>query len=316
MNKKKAVLISTGVLGVLSAGALSLIGNYFYNLALNPKSSKEVIFGTPEEASSTSGEVVNETIQWLLNISNYSDVYIESFDKLKLHGYMILNENSTDNWVITVHGYTGKGLQMSSYAKKFYDMGYNILIPDLRGHGESEGNYIGMGWYDRLDILKWINLIIEGNENSKIIIHGIYMGAATVSMVSGEVLPNNVKAIIADCGYTSVWEQFSHQLKAIYSLPNFPVMNASSLIARFKTGYGLKEASALKQVKKSKTPILFIHGDKDDFVPYRMMDELYNAANCEKEKLTIHGAGHAKSSKVDPDLYWSTIENFINKYIS
>ena len=90
MNKKKAVLISTGVLGVLSAGALSLIGNYFYNLALNPKSSKEVIFGTPEEASSTSGEVVNETIQWLLNISNYSDVYIESFDKLKLHGYMIL----------------------------------------------------------------------------------------------------------------------------------------------------------------------------------------------------------------------------------
>ncbi|MDY2629887.1 MAG: alpha/beta hydrolase [Clostridium sp.] len=316
MNKKKAVLISTGVLGVLSAGALSLIGNYFYNLALNPKSSKEVIFGTPEEASSTSGEVVNETIQWLLNISNYSDVYIESFDKLKLHGYMILNENSTDNWVITVHGYTGKGLQMSSYAKKFYDMGYNILIPDLRGHGESEGNYIGMGWYDRLDILKWINLIIEGNENSKIILHGISMGAATVSMVSGEVLPNNVKAIIADCGYTSVWEQFSHQLKDIYSLPNFPVMNASSLIARFKTGYGLKEASALKQVKKSKTPILFIHGDKDDFVPYRMMDELYNAANCEKEKLTIHGAGHAKSSKVDPDLYWSTIENFINKYIS
>ena len=316
MNKKKAVLISTGVLGVLSAGALSLIGNYFYNLALNPKSSKEVIFGTPEEASSTSGEVVNETIQWLLNISNYSDVYIESFDKLKLHGYMILNENSTDNWVITVHGYTGKGLQMSSYAKKFYDMGYNILIPDLRGHGESEGNYIGMGWYDRLDILKWINLIIEGNENSKIILHGISMGAATVSMVSGEVLPNNVKAIIADCGYTSVWEQFSHQLKAIYSLPNFPVMNASSLIARFKTGYGLKEASALKQVKKSKTPILFIHGDKDDFVPYRMMDELYNAANCEKEKLTIHGAGHAKSSKVDPDLYWSTIEYFINKYIS
>lgn len=316
MNKKKAVLISTGVLGVLSVGALSIIGNYFYNLALNPNSSKEVIFGTPEEANSTSGEVVNETIQWLLNISNYSDVYIESFDKLKLHGYKILNKNSTDKWVITVHGYTGKGIQMSSYAKRFYDIGYNILIPDLRGHGESEGNYIGMGWYDRLDILEWINLIIEENENSKIILHGISMGAATVSMVSGEILPNNVKAIIADCGYTSVWEQFSHQLKAIYSLPNFPVMNASSLVARFKAGYGLKEASALKQVAKSKTPILFIHGDEDDFVPYHMMEELYNATNSEKEKLTIKGAGHAKSSKVNPDLYWSTIENFINKYIN
>jgi len=315
MNKKKAMLISTSVLGTLSIGALSLIGNYFYNLALNPKTSKDSIFGSKEEAKSTSGEVVNETLVWLLNKSNYSNVYIKSFDNLTMHGYKILNENSSNKWVITVHGYTSKGLYMSNYAKRFYDMGYNILIPDLRGHGESEGNYIGMGWYDRLDILKWIDLILNENENSKIILHGVSMGAATVSMTSGEELPSNIKAIISDCGYTSVWEQFSHQLKSMYSLPNFPIMNASSAIARFKAGYGLKEASALKQVAKSKTPILFIHGDEDDFVPYKMMDELYNAANCEKEKLTVQGAGHAKSSKVNPYLYWSTIENFINKYI-
>lgn len=315
MNKKKAMLISTSVLGTLSIGALSLIGNYFYNLALNPKTSKDSIFGSKEEAKSTSGEVVNETLVWLLNKSNYSNVYIKSFDNLTMHGYKILNENSSNKWVITVHGYTSKGLYMSNYAKRFYDMGYNILIPDLRGHGESEGNYIGMGWYDRLDILKWIDLILNENENSKIILHGVSMGAATVSMTSGEELPSNIKAIISDCGYTSVWEQFSHQLKSMYSLPNFPIMNASSAIARFKAGYGLKEASALKQVAKSKTPILFIHGDEDDFVPYKMMDDLYNAANCEKEKLTVQGAGHAKSSKVNPYLYWSTIENFINKYI-
>ncbi|MGG7058822.1 alpha/beta hydrolase [Clostridium tertium] len=315
MNKKKAMLISTSVLGTLSIGALSLIGNYFYNLALNPKTSKDSIFGSKEEAKSTSGEVVNETLVWLLNKSNYSNVYIKSFDNLTMHGYKILNENSSNKWVITVHGYTSKGLYMSNYAKRFYDMGYSILIPDLRGHGESEGNYIGMGWYDRLDILKWIDLILNENENSKIILHGVSMGAATVSMTSGEELPSNIKAIISDCGYTSVWEQFSHQLKSMYSLPNFPIMNASSAIARFKAGYGLKEASALKQVEKSKTPILFIHGDEDDFVPYKMMDELYNATSSDKEKLTVKGAGHAKSSKVDPYLYWSTIENFINKYI-
>lgn len=315
MNKKKAMLISTSVLGTLSIGALSLIGNYFYNLALNPKTSKDSIFGSKEEAKSTSGEVVNETLVWLLNKSNYSNVYIKSFDNLTMHGYKILNENSSNKWVITVHGYTSKGLYMSNYAKRFYDMGYSILIPDLRGHGESEGNYIGMGWYDRLDILKWIDLILNENENSKIILHGVSMGAATVSMTSGEELPSNIKAIISDCGYTSVWEQFSYQLKSMYSLPNFPIMNASSAIARFKAGYGLKEASALKQVEKSKTPILFIHGDEDDFVPYKMMDELYDATSSDKEKLTVKGAGHAKSSKVDPYLYWSTIENFINKYI-
>lgn len=316
MNKKKVALISTGVLGVLSVSALSIIGNYFYNLALNPKTSKDVIFKTPKEAKSTSGEVINETLSWLLNNSNYTNSYIKSFDKLKLHSYKILNENPTDNWVITVHGYTSKGVDMSNYAMNFYNMGYNILIPDLRGHGESEGNYIGMGWFDRLDILSWINLIINENKNAKIILHGVSMGAATVTMASGENLSTKVKAIIADCGYTSVWNQFSHQLKTIYSLPNFPVMNASSIAIKLKTGYSLKKASSLNQVAKSKTPILFIHGDKDDFVPYSMMDELYNAASCEKEKLTIKGAGHAKSSKVDPDLYWSTIENFINKYIN
>ena len=313
MNKKKTALISTAALSVLSVGALSIIGNYFYNLSLNPKTSKDVIFGNSEE--STGGEIVNETLIWLLNKSNYSTVYIESFDKLRLHGYKILNENPTDNWVITVHGYTCKGIEMSSYAKNFYDMGYNVLIPDLRGHGESEGKYIGMGWHDRLDILSWIDLIIKNNSNAKIILHGVSMGAATVSMASGEDLPKNVKAIIADCGYTSVWNQFSHQLKTIYSLPNFPIMNASSITTKLKTGYSLREASTLKQVSKSKTPILVSHGDKDDFVPSHMMDELYNAANCEKEKLTIVGAGHAKSSKVNPDLYWSTIENFINKHL-
>ena len=316
MNKKKTALISTSILGALSIGALGFVGNFFYNLALNPTVSKDAIFGTPEEAKSTSGEVVDENVDWLINKSNFSNEYITSFDNLKLHGYKILNEIPTNKWVISVHGYTSQGLDMSGYARNFYEMGYNILIPDLRAHGKSEGDYIGMGWDDRLDIIEWINLILKFDATSEIVLHGVSMGAATVSMTSGEKLPNNVKAIIADCGYTSVWEQFSHQLDVLYSLPSFPVMNASSVVTKIKAGYTLKEASTLKQVAKSKTPILFIHGDEDDFVPYSMMDELYNATSSEKEKLTIEGAGHAKSSKVNPELYWSTIEKFTNKYIN
>ena len=315
MKKKNIALLSTGVLATLSVGALGFVGNYFYNLALNPKTSKDVIFGKPEEAENTNGQVVNKDVNWLASNSNFSDEYITSFDNLKLHGYKILNENPTNKWAITVHGYTCEGSDMSLYARTFYDMGYNVLVPDLRAHGNSEGSYIGMGWNDRLDIIEWINLIIKDYENTEIILHGVSMGAATVSMVSGENLPNNVKTIIADCGYTSVWNQFSHKLKGLYSLPDFPVMHASSLVSKFRAGYNLRKASALKQVSKSKTPILFIHGDKDDFVPYSMMDELYTATSSYKEKLTIEGAGHAKASKVNPDLYWSTIETFINKYI-
>ena len=316
MKKKKIIRVLIITILVFVMLGLSFIGNYFYILALNPDTPKDIVFGTPEEASETSGQVLDTDIQWLLTESNYSDETINSFDNLKLHGYKVLNPNNSNKWVITVHGYTSEGINMSSYAKNYYDMGYNVLIPDLRSHGLSEGDYIGMGWDDRLDIISWINNILEDNADAEIILHGVSMGAATVSMVSGEDLPSNVKAIVADCGYTSVWDEFAYQLDDLFSLPQFPILNVSSLVSKVRAGYFLGTASSLKQVEKSKTPILFIHGDKDDFVPYYMMEELYNATSSEKEMLTIKDAGHAKSSEVDPETYWTTVYNFTNKYIS
>lgn len=285
-------------------------------MALNPDTPKDIVFGTPEEAEATSGQVLDSDIQWLLTESNYTDETLTSFDNLNLHAYKVLNQNDSNKWVITVHGYTSEGINMSSYAKNYYDIGYNVLIPDLRSHGLSEGDYIGMGWDDRLDIIDWINTILEYNPNAEIVLHGVSMGAATVSMVSGEDLPSNVKAIVADCGYTSVWDEFAYQLDDLFSLPEFPILNVSSLVAKVRAGYFLGEASTLKQVAKSKTPILFIHGDEDDFVPYYMMEELYNATSSEKEMLTIKNAGHAKASEVDPETYWTTVSNFTSKYIT
>ena len=315
MKKKKLLGISLGIIAVIIVISLSLIGNYFYNLALNPTTPKDIVFGTPEEAATTSGQVLDSDISWLLNHSNYTDEYITSSDNLKLHSYQIKNETSSDKWVITVHGYTSEGINMSSYAKKYYDNGYNVLIPDLRAHGLSEGDYIGMGWDDRLDIISWINYILNEEPNAEIILHGVSMGAATVLMTSGEEIPSNVKAIVADCGYTSVWDEFAYQLDDLFSLPEFPILNVSSKDTKIRAGYFLGEASSIDQVKKSKTPILYIHGDQDDFVPYYMMEELYNATSSEKEMLTIKGAEHAKASEVDPETYWTSVNNFINKYI-
>ena len=172
-----------------------------------------------------------------------------------------------------------------------------------------------MGWDDRKDIISWIDFIKKEDPNAQVVLHGVSMGAATVMMTSGEELPSNVKSIVADCGYTSVWDQFSYQLKELVNLDAFPFMNVSSIVTKIRAGYWLKEASAIEQVAKSKTPILFIHGDKDDFVPYYMMDELYDSTKSEKEKLVVEGAAHAKSSTVNPELYWSTIETFTNKYV-
>lgn len=309
MKRFKKITISIFiVLLTLFIGVSSLVGVLFYNLALNANYSKDIIYAEYND------ENLNDAQKWLEEKSNYSDKYIESYDKLQLHSYVV-TQNS-NKWAIVVHGYGGSGKLMSDKSKYFYDMGYNVLIPDLRGHGKSEGDYIGMGWKDRLDIISWINFIIKENPNAEIVLHGTSMGAATVLMTSGENLPSNVKAIVADCAYTSAWDEFSYQLETYLKVPSYYILNVTNMVTKLKAGYSLKEASALECVKKATVPILFIHGDKDKFVPYSMMDKLYDATNSPKEKLTIEGGEHANSDLVSPFLYWLTVEDFLNQYVT
>ena len=309
MKRFKKITISIFiVLLTLFIGVSSLVGVLFYNLALNANYSKDIIYAEYNDKN------LNDAQKWLEEKSNYSDKYIESYDKLQLHSYVV-TQNS-NKWAIVVHGYGGSGKLMSDQSKYFYDMGYNVLIPDLRGHGKSEGDYIGMGWKDRLDIISWINFIIKENPNAEIVLHGTSMGAATVLMTSGENLPSNVKAIVADCAYTSAWDEFSYQLETYLKVPSYYILNVTNMVTKLKAGYSLKEASALECVKKATVPILYIHGDKDKFVPYSMMDKLYDATNSPKEKLTIEGGEHANSDLVSPFLYWLTVEDFLNQYVT
>ena len=194
-------------------------------------------------------------------------------------------------------------------------MGFNVLAPYLRAHGKSEHKYCSMGWLERLDIVDWINYIVERHPGCKIILHGCSMGSATVMMTTGEALPSNVVCAVADCGYTSVWDEYSVQIGDTLGLPETPFLQLANLAAKIKIGFDFKEASALKQVRKSKTPTLFIHGDRDDFVPLWMNYPLYKNAACEKERLIVSNAPHAASAIVAPELYWSTVERFIKKYI-
>ena len=98
-------------------------------------------------------------------------------------------------------------------------------------------------------------------------------------------------------------------------MPKFPALYNANIITKIKAGYSLKKASCVKQIKKSKLPILFIHGDKDKFVPFCMLDKLYEAAGEKKEKLVIQGAGHAEASLISPEKYWHTVRKFIKRYI-
>lgn len=310
MKRIKKIIIALLLIFLIGGiGVSSLVGIFFYNLAVNANYSKEIVY------ADHNGDKLRDDEKWLEKESNYTESYIESNDNLNLHAYVINQNNNTDKWAIVVHGYGGSGKLMSAKAKYFYEMGYNVLIPDLRGHGKSEGEYIGMGWKDRLDIISWINFIVKNNPTAKIVLHGTSMGAATVLMASGEDLPPNVKAIISDCAYTSVWDEFSYELETYLNVPTSYVLNVTNIVTKLRAGYSFKEASAINAVKKSTVPILYIHGDSDKFVPYSMMDKLYSATKSPKEKLTIEGAEHSNSDLISPYLYWLTINDFVEKYI-
>ncbi|MBO1628623.1 alpha/beta hydrolase [Bacillus arachidis] len=317
----KKISIVTIVVLLLLVIAYMLVGNYFYNYALNAKQEKEFLEGNPhlKKTVTTSGNVVaTDEVKNAEFLSKHqpNTITARSFDDLKLNGYEYRNQESSHKWSIVVHGYSGSASEMTKYIRHFYEKGYSVVAPDLRGHGNSQGDYIGMGWHDRKDIMLWIERILKEDPQAEIALFGISMGGATVMMTSGEDLPSNVKVIIEDCGYSSVIDEFTYQLKDLFHLPKFPVMNAANTITKLRAGYDLHEGSAVKQVAKSKTPMLFIHGDADTFVPFEMLDEVYNAAKVEKEKLIVPGAGHGEAEKIDSEKYWNTVWGFVERYIA
>lgn len=315
---KKIVVIAVSIMTLLLA-ALLWTGNYFVDIALYPGDDFPEPAAENDKAAEISAKENHKENQkavtkvWLTT-AVVKQVSLVSEDHLKLAGTTYLKEEGTHKWAILIHGYKGKKEEMRNMAQQYAERGYHILTPDLRAHGQSEGRYIGMGWLDRKDILNWIDFIIEKDQEAEIVLHGISMGGATVMMTAGEKLPEQVKVLIEDCGYTSVKDIFQLQLKELYHLPAFPILYAADAVARVRAGYGFKEGSALKQVAKSTRPILFIHGSEDDFVPTAMVKPLYEAASCEKDILVVENAGHAEAQYADPKLYFDTVFSFIEKY--
>ena len=324
MSKTKKIVISViSLILVLLIGGLGFVGNYFFEYALLRQEGIETaanIDTNAPQSVETVAEVANkekareEVDKWLKNVKT-EETTIESEDGLKLWGKMYFQEEKTDKWVIIAHGYTSSSEHIQPIALNFYNQGYNVLTPDMRAHGNSEGKFIGMGWLDRKDMLKWIDYVVNFDPNSQIVLYGESMGGATVMMTSGEELPGNVKAIVEDCGYTSVWDMFEKELYERFKLPSFPILNAAKVVTEIRAKYDFKEASALEQVKKSVTPILFTHGGDDTYVPTEMIYRLYDAATCEKDMLVIDGAGHGAAPDVDPETYYEKVFSFLSKYV-
>lgn len=252
--------------------------------------------------------------------------YDVAFDNLKVETLTMTNRGNkqvawylpakekTAKTVVVVHGFANAKKNMKPYAMLFHDLGYNVLMPDNEAHGKSQGQLIGYGWNDRHNLLAWTKLLVNDKKSSDISWFGLSMGAATVMMASGDNPPSQVKRIIEDCGYNSVWDELKFQAKDMYDLPAFPLLYEVSAISKLRAGFSYQEASSTKQLAKNRLPILFIHGDADDFVPTEMVYDNYKATKGPKELLIIKGAKHAKAFEKDPNAYQASIQNFLKKY--
>lgn len=335
------------LIGALLLAALGVrIGapHYFYRLVFTRKAP---LPGTPafmrEEARRRGGE----KREWIDEQAAERAVIV-SHDGLTLEGIFVpapalpglsgtrrRGAVISADTVILAHGYTGDARQLGGIAQSFYEQyGWNVLLPHARGHGASQGAYIGFGWHDRLDYLRWIDWALrrtappggagaqagEGDaapQPVRIVLFGISMGAATVLMTGGEeALPPEVKAIIEDCGYTSAEDELRYQAARRFHIKRADwLVRAVSRQTQKYAGFALEEVSTLNQVKKIRVPTLFIHGDADTFVPYTMVHGLYEACSAPKELYTVKGAEHGLACEMDKIEYERRITVFLQNYM-
>lgn len=260
-------------------------------------------------------------IQWRDSLQNkhaLKDTTIITQRQDTLHAWYVAAPRPTAATAVLVHGYTDCAIRMMPLGRMYNrNLNTNILLPDLYNAGRSSGDHFQMGWNDRLDVKLWVNHVVPQlfGDSARIVVHGVSMGAATTMMLSGEKdVSASVLAYIEDCGYTSVAEQFSKELKEQFNLPQWPLIPIASQLCQFVYGWNFYQASALNQVKSCKRPMLFIHGSADNFVPTSMVYPLYNAKPQPKELWIAPNAPHAKSYLFYPQKYKERVEMFLRKH--
>lgn len=298
---------AAGVLTLAAAYAVVRIGCYV------PPRCDEDVFSMPDTEQYNVFRAQSEKmIRDTLSIP-YEDVFITSFDGLRLHAKFYAASERKAPVQIMFHGYKSSAERdFCGGLREGIDGGFNVLLVDQRAHGESEGKYLTFSVNERFDCLSWASYAAERFGNDvKIYLYGISMGAATVLMASALPLPKSVSGIVADCGYTSPKAIICSVLRD-HHVPAAPVYAVARLGARLFCSFDLDSASAPDALSRSHIPVLFIHGDDDRFVPCRMSRENFEASAAEHKKLLIvHNAGHGLSYMLDRPAYLSALHEFL-----
>ncbi len=295
---------------------LIIISNYFVNYSMKRKS---IDYRDPKEPKYTRKEAERENFDKAMSdVKSFSEnnscfeLNISTFDSEILYAKAFLQENS-NKWALLHHGYRTSHKFVQDVAMNFYHNNYNVITPDLRAHGKSGGKFISMGYFESKDTLKWLEYIISRDKNAEVVLYGESMGSATVLQASDK-LPENVSCIISDSGYTNAYQMFKEQMKYRFNLPSFPILDIAKIIAKMRIKYDISKASPIDSIKNATIPILFIHGDKDNFVLPYMQKMLYDTYNGPKEKLLVENAAHVVSRFINPKDYYEKLFDFVEKY--
>ena len=315
MEKKTTFrLLGLAAAGAGVAGGWAALGNFLYSQCMIPQ--------VRDPAAQEVNEVQAQGRAWARRMEGFREAAIQSSEGLALWAAVAPGKEGCHRWAVCVHGYQDTFESMGAVAQWYNSQGWNVLIPDQRGHGKSEGGYVGWGYDERLDVVGWANYIARRDPEAEIVLHGVSMGAASVLMATGGPMLRQVKAAVADCSYTSIEAELRYLLShrkdkraGGLSLPAGVLFSALRGAALRQAGYDLRDAAPLEAVARSATPTLFIHGVEDNFVPPSMMGKLYQAAQCPKRFLWVPGAGHAASVGSDWELYWEAVSAFLGDYL-
>ncbi len=301
-----------------------IAGNIGANRNIRMKTRKKYVI--PEEGSineriSEAGDSLKERVD--------REYILTNRDGIKLHGYLICADGHSDTGAGSTEGKCGKfifcshsyrsrlaGFEFAETVPIWLSRGYNVFLVDHRAHGNSEGKFISFGQYESDDCIEWLYFLRkEFGEDISIALIGQSMGAATVLMMSGkDSLPDNVRCVISDSGYID----FYSELWKLLPLPKWlrgPTLWPMDRYLDIVHHIRMRDSDALEAVAKSRVPILFIHGAKDNFVPLWMNEELYEACGSEKERVVFPDATHIKSYDYYPDQYEQAVTAFVGRYM-
>ncbi len=303
----KIILAVISVILVLSVAVQGAMGVVLCNFVLESGN-----LARSEKASEIIIAPLSNTVekQWLEK--NGTLVETDGEEGHILKALRVDNYITAHSYVVLCHPVTADASDMARFACHYYELGFNVVIPYMRGCGESDYDTLSMGVYDSKDILRWVNMIIAEDNEAQIFLHGLGIGGSAVLMASAEQMPSNVKGIIADSSYADLEDLFEVNCEKMYDLPSFPAVKIGGIYLKNFAGWSFADGNVTEKVKSSKVPILLFHGGDDNIVPVSHGNELYEALPVEgSDHVLISGAAHCQCLNKNPDKYWRNVDAFI-----